>query len=336
MEAITLTQHILQQQRLHPEARGTLTGLLTQLGVAAKIVASNVSKAGLLKMLGAQGSRNVHGEAVQKLDHVANRVFLNTLARSGYVCGIASEEEDSYYEPPEHLRGSYVVTIDPLDGSSNIDANISIGTIFGIFKKKSRGNEATSRDFLRPGREQIAAGYVMYGASTVFIYTTGEGVHGFVLDPAVGEFVLSDDSIQLPRACSCLSINDCNSPYWRPWTHRFISEVKRRNDADKRRINGRHIGSLVADFHRNLRYGGIFLYPEDSRAPQGKLRLLYEAFPLAMLMEQAGGSATDGRRRILDIVPEQLHSRTPLVIGNTEEVNLATRLVAEENEEQEF
>ncbi len=320
---ITLTQHILNEQRMHPTARGDLTGLLTQIGVAAKIITAQIRRAGLVDVLGSTGRKNVHGEVVQNLDELANSTMLHTLAASGFVAAMASEEEQDYVEVREQKRGTYVVMFDPLDGSSNIDANISIGTIFGIYRKASPGYDVTRRDFLRPGREQVAAGYAIYGSSTMFIYSTGHGVHGFTLDPTVGEFLLSHPDLRVPSETRSLSINTCNSPYWADWVHRFMQAVMARNDLDKRRISHRFIGSLVADFHRNLLQGGVFLYPDDSFNRDGKLRLLYECNPLAFLAEQAGGMATNGCESILDIVPETLHDRVPLVIGNREAVQLA-------------
>jgi fructose-1,6-bisphosphatase I len=234
-----------------------------------------------------------------------------------------SEEEEEVIEIDEAYRGKYIVAYDPLDGSSNIDYNVSIGTIFSIFRKISPGEEVTRSDLMRCGTEQVAAGYIIYGSSTVFVYTVGQGVHGFTLDPTVGEYILSHEDIKLPTTCKVLSVNTCNAPYWSPWVHRFVDGMLARNDNEKRRLTDRHIGSLVADFHRNLLMGGVFLYPEDSRAPQGKLRLMYEANPLAFIVEQAGGAASDGTRRILEIEPDWAHHRVPLVIGNAKEVALA-------------
>ncbi len=322
----TLTQHILSQQRLHPQARGELTGLLTQIGVVAKVVTSQIRQAGLINIIGSAGHTNIQGEDVQKLDELANRTMLDTLARSGYVAAMASEEEDDWVEVKEEKRGTYIVLFDPLDGSSNIDANISIGTIFSIYRKASGGYDVTRRDFLRPGREQVAAGYAIYGSSTMFIYTTGHGVHGFTLDPTVGEFLLSHPDIRIPEKTKSLSVNQANEPYWPKWVHEFVKQMLLRNDDELRRVSGRHIGSLVADFHRNLLQGGVFLYPADSMNREGKLRLLYECAPMAMIAEQAGGAASDGDRPILDLVGERLHQRTTLIIGNREAVELATKI----------
>jgi fructose-1,6-bisphosphatase I len=328
MQGMTLTQHIRAAQLTHPDAKGSLSSLLTQIGVAGKIISSKVNMAGLVDVLGSTGTVNVQGEVVQKLDEVAEETVQDIVGRSGQVCALLSEERKSVLEIPAPWRGEYIVAYDPLDGSSNIDANVSIGTIFGIFHKKSKDPEVTRQDWMRPGREMVAAGYILYGSSTVFVYTAGDGVHCFTLDPGVGEYILSMENLRLDGRCRVLSVNECNSPYWDPWVHDFIGQMLGRNDEEKRRISGRHIGSLVADFHRNLMYGGIYLYPTDSRQPKGKLRLFYEANPLAMIVEEAGGAASDGRTRILDLIPSELHHRTALVIGNKAEVDLAEACVA--------
>jgi fructose-1,6-bisphosphatase I len=317
----TLTQHIRRTQTLHPEARGELSALLTQVGIAGKMISSKVNMAGLLGVLGSTGKINVQGEVVQKLDETAEEIMQDIVGGSGLVCAMLSEERADVLEIEG--GGRYVIAYDPLDGSSNIDANVSIGTIFSILRKVSPGTKITREDILQKGAEQVAAGYVMYGSSTVFVYTAGEGVHGFTLDPSVGEYILSHPNIRLDGACRCLSVNHCNAFYWDPWVHDYLERVLARNDEEERRISGRHIGSLVADFHRNLIYGGVFLYPTDRRSPKGKLRLMYEASPLAFIAEQAGGYASDGTRSILEIVPEHLHHRTGLIIGNRPEVELA-------------
>ncbi len=328
MPPVTLTQHIRLAQSNHPGASGNLSALLTQIGVAGKVISSKVNKAGLVKLLGTTGRTNVQGETVQKLDEFADHTFEDIVGRSGHVCALLSEEQEDVIDVPDEHRGNYMVAYDPLDGSSNIDFNVSIGTIFSVYRRVTEGPHITNKDLLRAGNEQVAAGYIIYGSSTVFVYSVGDGVHGFTLDPSVGEYVLSHENIRVPDRCSNLSINHCNAPYWDPWTHAFVDEMMARNDADKRRINCRHIGSLVADFHRNLLAGGIFLYPADSRSRRGKLRLMYEGNPLSWIVEQAGGYGSDGTGRILDIVPEELHHRTPLVIGNRAEVELAERIVA--------
>ncbi len=333
MQRLTLTQHIRQAQLRHPGAQGELSSLLTQIGVAGKVISSKVNSAGLIDVLGSTGVINVQGEVVQKLDEVAEETMQDIVGRSGHVCALLSEERKSIMEIGEAWRGEYIVSYDPLDGSSNIDANVSIGTIFGIYRKKSKDPEVTRADWMRPGHEQVAAGYILYGSSTVFVYAAGDGVHCFTLDPAVGEYILSQENIRLTGACKQLSINACNAPYWDPWVHDWIGEIMKRNDQDKRRVSGRHIGSLVADFHRNLVYGGVFAYPADRRSPRGKLRLLYEAAPLAMIVEEAGGAASSGHGRILDIVPDELHHRTSLVIGTKAEVELAEKCVRDQVKE---
>lgn len=324
----TLTQHIQRQQRGHPEATGQLSALLTQLGVAGKLIAAQVRRAGLVEVWGVTGDTNVQGETVQKLDRLAQDTFVDTLQASGTVACMASEEENSVIEVPARLAGDYVIAFDPLDGSSNIEANVSIGTIFAIYKRHDP-HEVLRKDVLRPGREQIAAGYIVYGSSTMLVYTAGQTVDGFTLDPSCGEFFLTRENIRMPERTKILSVNEGNEPYWPAWVSPYLAEIKGRNDADKRRIISRHIGSLVSDFHRNLVYGGIFLYPVDSRSPKGKLRVLYECNPLAFIAEVAGGAATDGKQRILDIEPEHLHQRSGLVIGPKADVELAAQMVRE-------
>jgi fructose-1,6-bisphosphatase I len=327
--AQTLTQHVLETQKHHSGARGSLSGLITQIGVAAKILSAKVNRAGLQDVLGSAGTINVQGESVQKLDAIANRTMIETLSRSGHVSAMVSEEEQEWIEVPERARGDYVVVFDPLDGSSNIDVNVSVGTIFSIFRKASDELGVTRRDFLRPGRELVAAGYVIYGSSTMFVYSTGDGVHGFTLDPSVGEFLLSHPNIRVPSECKLLSINECNKPYWYRWTAELVHALRGRNDADRRRISARFIGSAVADVHRNLLVGGIFVYPADRRNTKGRLRLLYECVPLGFLVEQAGGAATNGEQLILDVQPHSLHQRSTLIVGNKAEVQLAMRLIEE-------
>lgn len=324
----TLTQHIQDQQRGHPEASGYLSALLTQLGVAGKLIAAQVRRAGLIEIWGATGDTNVQGETVQKLDRIAQDVFVDTLTASGTVAAMASEEENSVIEVSPKQAGEYVIAFDPLDGSSNIDANVSIGTIFAVYKRCSE-QEILRKDVLRPGREQVAAGYILYGSSTMFVYTAGKTVDGFTLDPSCGEFFLSRPNIRMPDKTRVLSLNEGNEVYWPKWVKPFISDIKSRNDDEKRRVTSRHIGSLVADFHRNLIYGGLYLYPTDSRTSQGKLRVLYECNPLAYIAEVAGGAASNGTHPILDIMPENLHQRTGLIIGSKADVALAEKYVKE-------
>jgi len=323
---LTLTQHILQQQTHYGDARGQLSALLTQIGVAAKMIAAQVRRAGLIELWGTTGEVNVQGETVQKLDRLAQDTLVDVLKRSGCVAAMASEEEHEIIEVSPDYNGDYIVCFDPLDGSSNIDANVSIGTIFAVYRRTSE-NEILRRDVLRAGKEQVAAGYIIYGSSTVLVYTVGETVDCFTLDPSAGEFFLTRSNIRLPSKTRILSINESNESYWPGWVSRFVSTIKQRNDEDKRRVISRHIGSLVADFHRNLVYGGLFLYPADSRSEKGKLRVIYECSPLAFIAQTAGGAAYSGDVPILDIVPTGLHDRCGLIIGPKDDVKLAVRYV---------
>ncbi len=325
---LTLTQHIMRKQTQHPDATGQLTGLLTQIGVAGKLIQAQVRRAGLIELWGATGDTNIQGETVQKLDRIAQDELVDILARSGCVAVMASEEEHEVIEVPQESAGDYVVCFDPLDGSSNIDANVSIGTIFAVYKRKSP-DEVLRTDTLRPGKEQIAAGYIIYGSSTVLVYTDGTSVDAFTLDPGAGEYFLTRPNIRMPEKTKVLSINECNEPYWPKWVKPYIDSVKSRNDLEKRRVSSRHIGSLVADFHRNLIYGGVFMYPADARTGRGKLRVLYECNPLGFIAEAAGGAASTGHQRVLDIVPETLHDRCSLIIGPAAEVEEAERFAKE-------
>jgi fructose-1,6-bisphosphatase I len=325
-QLLTLTQHILESQRRHPHATGQLSALLTQIGVAGKLIQMQVRRAGLIEVWGSTGETNVQGETVQKLDRIAQDTLVDVLSRSGCVAAMASEEEHEIIEVPADDAGDYVVLFDPLDGSSNIDANVTIGTIFGIFRRCASG-EVVRRDTMRPGREQIAAGYILYGSSTVLVYSTGASVDCFTLDPMAGEYFLTRPGVRIPEKTKVLSVNECNEPYWPDWVRPYIDSVKARNDLDKRRVSSRHIGSLVADFHRNLIYGGIFLYPADKRTEKGKLRLLYECNPLAFVAEAAGGAASNGSARILDMEPQTLHDRTTFIVGPKAEVDAAEKFV---------
>lgn len=321
---VTLERFIAEEQRSFREARGEFTGLLYQIALAGKLISREVAMAGLAEAFGLTGKINVQGEEVQKLDEFAQRTFVRCLDHSGHLCIMASEEEEHPIEiPPHYPAGDYVLAFDPLDGSSNIDVNVNIGSIFSIMRKKSAGERGTLEDILQPGSEQIGAGYLVYGSSTMLVYTTGRGVNGFTLDPSLGEFLLSHPDIKIPERGQIYSINEGNASRWDRATARYIEYIKENDAASGRPYSGRYIGSLVADFHRNLLKGGIFLYPADSKNKSGKLRLLYEANPLALIVEQAGGLASDGRRRILDIVPQSLHQRTPLIIGSKEDVEEA-------------
>ena len=323
----TLTMFLLEEQRRAPGSTGNFTSLFSDIVVAAKIISNTVNKAGLIDILGKAGYDNVQGEEVQKLDEYANSTLVRVMSYGGQVAAMASEESEGVINLDGALpRGHYLLLFDPLDGSSNIDVNISVGTIFSIFKCEVKKDYA-EEDFLRPGAEQVAAGYVLYGSSTMLVYTTGSGVHGFTLDPGVGEFILSHENIRIPQKGSIYSINEGNTRYWYDWTSQYIDGLKARS------CKSRYVGSLVSDFHRNLLKGGVFLYPADRRAASGKLRLLYEANPLAFIVEQAGGAAINGAERILDVKAGSLHERTPLVIGSKEDVEEAG-LVFEENKGQ--
>ena len=323
MDVMTIQRHLSEQQKLYRQARGDFSALLLQIALAAKVIAAQVRRAGLLNVLGKAGEVNVQGEEQQKLDVLSNDILKRIFHGIGYVGGLASEEEEGIIHVPEGLvEGRYVLLFDPLDGSSNIDANVSIGTIFSVYRLNSAGRPATMEDFLQRGRNQIAAGYVLYGSSTMLVYTAGNGVNGFTLEPSIGEFVLSHEDIQIGPSCKVLSYNVANVPRWFEPTRRFVDFVQSDGYARGKGVTSRYIGSLVGDFHRNLLYGGIFLYPQDQKNPRGKLRLLYECNPLAFLAEEAGGAASSGRGRILDIEPADLHQRTSFIVGNKEEVEL--------------
>lgn len=323
---VTLTQHVLSRQHLHHGARGQFSALLTQIGVACKLIGAQVRRAGLIEIWGGTGEMNVQGEHVKKLDRIANDTLIEVLRRSGTVAMMASEEEDEAIIVEPEFAGDYVVAFDPLDGSSNIEASVTIGTVFAVYRRL--GGPPTLADVLRPGRQQVAAGYVIYGSSTVLVYTDGESVDCFTLDPSSGEFFLTRRNMRFAETSVILSLNECNAPYWPSWVDGYLARLKGRNDATKRRITDRHIGSLVADFHRNLVKGGVYLYPVDARTGRGKLRLLYECNPLAFLAEVAGGAASSGTGRILDLQPKGLHDRTGLIIGPAADVALAEDFVA--------
>jgi fructose-1,6-bisphosphatase I len=322
---VTVIEHLLLSQRANPAATGAFTRLLNEMIVAAKVIQREVNKAGLVDILGFTGRKNVQGEQVQKLDVFANQTMIKRLQHSGEVCALASEEDADLIDFPRDLpTGNYVAIFDPLDGSSNIDANVSIGTIFGIFRRVTEGRDLGNfEDVLQAGHKQVAAGYILYGSSTVLVYTAGNGVHGFTLDPSVGEFLLSHENIKIPEEGKIFSINEGNYNFWDDNVRNYIDYLKDPQASHGKSYTSRYIGSLVADFHRNLLYGGIFLYPadnKDSRKTTGKLRLMCEANPLAMVVEQAGGKATTGDTRILDIIPQELHQRVPLIIGSKKDV----------------
>jgi len=315
----TITEHLLLCEDECPAASGHFTRLLSELITSAKLISREVNKAGLADILGMTGDINVQGEKVLKLDEFANQALIYRMERSGLLCGMASEENPGVIEIPAGMpKGSYVLAFDPLDGSANVDANASIGTIFSIHRKIDRNECGILDNFLRYGYEQVAAGYFLYGSSTMLVYTAGNGVHGFTLDPSVGEFLLSHQNITMPERGTIYSVNEAYTDYWDERTRKVVNYFKSAKNDRKKPYTARYIGTLVADFHRNLLYGGIYMYPADSQdphKPHGKLRLLCEAAPLAFIVEQAGGAATDGKQRILDIRAKELHERVPLFIG---------------------
>ncbi|UTF51736.1 class 1 fructose-bisphosphatase [Desulfomicrobium sp. ZS1] len=334
MRQVTVVEHLLLRQKERPMASGRFTRLLTELILSAKIIDREVSKAGLLDVLGATGEVNVQGEVVQKLDDFANQVIIRRMERAGVLCAMVSEENADFIGiPRQYPVGDYILIFDPLDGSANIDANVSIGTIFSIYRRTTFDQQAVSvGDLLQKGSMQVAAGYIIYGSSTMMVYTAGNGVHGFTLDPSVGEFLLSHPDIKIPERGRIYSVNEGYFSYWDEPTRNIVNYFKSNDSATGRPYSSRYIGSLVSDFHRNLIYGGIFMYPADSRdlrKPSGKLRLMCEAAPMAMIAEQAGGLATDGKQRILDIEPQELHQRVPLFIGSKSDVEVVLKFYAD-------
>lgn len=317
---VTLHEFIVRKQKDFPFASGELSRLLNDIALAAKIVSNDVRKAGLVDhILGAQGGQNVQGEDQQKLDVVADQAFINAFQNGGEVCGIASEENDDFlaFESQSAQNANYVVLFDPLDGSSNIDVNVSIGTIFSIYRRLSPcGTKPDLQDMLQPGTAQVAAGYVLYGSSTILVYSTGNGVNGFTLDPAIGEFFLSHPDLRMPENGRLYAVNEGNLNDFDPQLRAYLAYCQSHDNQTGKPYSGRYIGSLVADFHRNLIKGGIYIYPAVPAAPQGRLRLLYECNPLAFIAEQAGGLATDGKQRILDIQPTELHQRVGFYTGS--------------------
>ncbi len=327
-QGLTISRFLVEEERRMPRATGVFTGLLNDIALAAKIISREVNHAGLAEMLGDTGEENSHGERVQKLDIFADDVMRQVLHHTGLITCMASEEKECFWPVPDSFpSGEYVVIYDPLDGSSNIDVNVSIGTIFSIHSKISSSERGELSDCLQAGKHQIAAGYVLYGSSTMFVYTTGRGVHGFTLDPSLGEFVLSHESMCFPDPPRRVySINEAHYNSWKTGQQLLIDHLK-----DGGGFSSRYIGSLVADFHRTLLQGGIFMYPSGKGAPEGKLRLLYECSPIAMLAKQAGGRASTGARDVLEVIPDSLHQRVPLYVGNSELVDLAEEFLAEED-----
>lgn len=332
----TLGEFIIENQKDFPYAKGELSALLSSIRLAGKMVNQEINKAGLANILGAAGDENVQGEEQQKLDVMANELFISTLKSRGEICGIGSEEMEDYVEfnEPMHREARYVVLIDPLDGSSNIDVNVSVGTIFSIYRRVSPvGGPVQKEDFLQPGNKQVAAGYLVYGTSTMLVYTTGNGVNGFTFDPGIGSFFLSHPRMTVKENGKIYSINEGNYIHMPEGVKQYIKWCQELDESTGRPLTSRYIGSLVADFHRNLLKGGIYIYPRGTKAPNGKLRLLYECNPMAFLIEQAGGKASDGYTRIMDIDPQELHQRVPFFCGSKKMVEKAEEFMDKFKEE---
>lgn len=325
-DLMTITRHVLNEQSKHPESRGDFSILLNHIVLGCKFVCSAVNKAGLAKLIGLAGETNVQGEEQKKLDVLSNEVFVKALVSSGRTCILVSEEDEkaTFVEPSK--RGRYIVVFDPLDGSSNIDCGVSIGTIFGIYMVK-HNNEPTLDDVLQPGKNMLAAGYCMYGSSCTLVLSTGNGVNGFTLDPSLGEFILTHPDIKIPKKGKIYSVNEGNAKNWDDITAKYVESCKFPKDGSSPK-SLRYIGSMVADVHRTLLYGGIFMYPGDKKSPNGKLRVLYEVFPMSYLMEQAGGQAFTGKQRALDLFPEKIHERSPVFLGSYDDVGEIKALYA--------
>ena len=326
---LTLGQFIIEKQSDFPYAKGELSRLLRDIGIASKIVNREVNKAGLMDILGEVGTINIQGECQKKLDVFANEQFISALTSGGECCIVASEENDEFVPIDAEVskNARYIVAIDPLDGSSNIDVNVAVGTIFSIYRRKSTDGKATLEDVLQQGTEQVAAGYVIYGSSTMLVYTTGKGVNGFTLDPSIGEFCLSHPNMKIPKNGTIYSLNEGNYVHFPDGVKKYLKYCQIEDQQTSRPYTSRYIGSMVADIHRNMIKGGIFIYPTTSGAPNGKLRLVYECNPMAYLIEQAGGRATDGYRRILDLKVTSLHQRSAIFIGSENMVLKAEELM---------
>lgn len=329
-DLMTITRFVLNEQSKYAESRGDFTILINHIVLGCKFVCSSVNKAGLAKILGLAGDTNVQGEEQKKLDVISNEVFVKALISSGRTCLLVSEEvEDAIIVPPAQ-RGKYIVVFDPLDGSSNIDCGVSIGTIFGIYTVKDT-TEVSVEDALQPGSSLVAAGYCMYGSSCTFVLSTGNGVNGFTLDPSLGEFILTHPNIKIPKKGKIYSVNEGNAKNWDEPTAKYVENCKFPQDGSAPK-SLRYIGSMVADVHRTLLYGGIFMYPADKKSPNGKLRVLYEVFPMSYLMEQAGGQAFTGKQRALDLVPKKIHDRSPIFLGSYDEIKHIKELYSESKE----
>lgn len=327
-DLMTITRFVLNEQSKHPESRGDFTILLSHIVLGCKFVCSAVNKAGLAKLIGLAGETNIQGEEQKKLDVLSNDVFIKALVSSGRTSILVSEEDEeaTFVEPSK--RGKYCVVFDPLDGSSNIDCGVSIGTIFGIYLLKHK-DEPTIDDVLQPGNEMVAAGYCMYGSSCMLVLSAGTGVNGFTLDPSLGEFILTHPDIKIPKKGNIYSVNEGNAKNWDAPTTNYVEKCKFPKDGSSPK-SLRYVGSMVADVHRTMLYGGIFLYPADKKSPNGKLRVLYEVFPMSFLMEQAGGQAFTGKERALDLVPKTIHERSPIFLGSYDDVEEIKDLYAAE------
>ncbi|KAK2986947.1 hypothetical protein RJ640_009090 [Escallonia rubra] len=332
-DLMTVTCHVLNEQTKHPEARGDFSILLYHIVLGCKFVCAAVNKAGLAKLIGLVGDTNVQGEEQKKLDVLSNQVFVKALISSGRTCILVSEEDEvaTFVEPSK--RGRYCVVFDPLDGSSNIDCGVSVGTIFGIYMVKDK-DTPTLEDVLQPGKNLLAAGYCMYGSSCTLVLSTGNGVNGFTLDPSLGEFILTHPDIKVPKAGRIYSVNEGNAKNWDEPTAKYVEKCKFSKDGSFPKTL-RYIGSMVADVHRTLLYGGIFLYPADKKSPNGKLRVLYEVFPMSFLVEQAGGQAFTGKQRALDLVPKNLHDRSPIFLGSYDDIEEIKGLYAAAEEKEQ-
>ncbi len=325
---VTLTRFIIENQAVHPGATGEFSALMAQIGLVGKLIARDLRRAGLINILGVTGAVNVQGEAVKKLDELANETFLKVFQYSGLVCALASEEMEKPVQLPENWpHGKYMLLFDPLDGSSNTDVNMPLGTIFSVLRHEGKDRLPTEAELVRRGTEQVAAGYLLYGSSTMLVYTSGQGVHGFTLDPEVGEYLLSHRDIRIPTRGKVYAVNEGNAQKWLAGTRRYLEWLKAQDRSTSRPYAGRYSGCLVADVHRILLGGGIYLYPAEMDKPEGKLRLLYEANPLALVVEQAGGRASTGTHRILAVEPAGLHQRVPLLIGSREDVETAEQFI---------
>ncbi|MEW6248451.1 MAG: class 1 fructose-bisphosphatase [Nitrospirota bacterium] len=325
---VTLNRFIIEKQAAHPAATGEFSVLLTQIGLVGKMIAQDLRRAGLINILGATGETNVQGEVVKKLDEIANDTFVKVFKYSGIVCALASEELEKPMLVPENWpHGKYILLFDPLDGSSNTDVNMPLGAIFSVLRHERKDGLPADSDLLRKGVEQAAAGYLLYGSSTMLVFTVGRGVHGFTLDPGIGEYLLSHEQIRMPPRGKVYAVNEGNYHKWPAGTKRYIDHLKVRDNASGRPYSSRYSGCLVADVHRMLLGGGIYLYPGEVDKPEGKIRLLYEANPLALVVEQAGGRASTGAVRIVDVEPKSLHQRVPLIIGSREDVEEAEEFI---------